>query len=119
MSDFSDTIRRFGREYEVERAAASSEVKGRPVAGAVSVVKVVAVIGPAEGKVLKRFPEGTRLEGLIQVVTSDRLYLAGEGGSAGGDVVRYLSGRYQVERANDWQELGNFFQFFAQKIGRL
>lgn len=120
MSDMSDTIERLGdyREYTVTRyAQGQTFVDGKLETPASAPLSIVALIQPASGRDLQRWPEGLRSSQVIVIWTKTELRTVDEDAEQLPDQISYRDTLFQIEKCEPWEETGGFFEALARKVG--
>lgn len=78
---------------------------------------IQAMVAPLKPEELARFPEGTRVDQVIQVFTTTAsLSPFREGTGAAGDSVVWRGVEYQIEQVEAWDELGGFVRALARRL---
>lgn len=123
MSDLSGTIERLGdfQSYTVTRYKVRGMTDGKLDAARVeTTLTIKAEIQPASYKDLLRLDEGLRTSEVIVIFTKTQLMVLGEDAQKNEtkppDTIVYKNKTYQIERCEDWERQGNYWEALARKV---
>ena len=105
--------------FDVTRYLASPMINGR----AQDVPKelkftIRGSIQPVTGAELKNLPEGMRAEAVVKVYTPTQLFTVRQSDTKIPDRFDYRGDQYQVEKVEDWHDLGNYYKVIAVRTNR-
>lgn len=118
LINMADTVARSATgTYTVRRRPPPTYVKGKAVPSAETTFTIRAAIAPLTGRDLERLIEGTRVEDLIQIVTTSELQTDSVSGEA--DRIEFGGYFFEVEEVGDWRPLGGFWRCVARRAGKV
>lgn len=92
--------------------------KGRKVDPRTETLPWSASITPITGQDLKRMGLGQRVEGEMLIISEKELFTAKSSPCRLADVLTYKGVAYQISIANDWEDLGNFYECVGTRLDR-
>ncbi len=114
--DLLGVIKRFKTgDYTVTRRTQVAPSSGRASAPTTATISIAACVQPASGRQLQRLPEGMRESEAIAIWCDLELKIKTSTGLP--DLVSYRGASYEVQLVKPFDELGNYFEAVAVKVG--
>ena|ERR1022692_3557469 len=95
-----------GQCFSVERQNPGSYIAGGWQAGPLQTLTLYGVIGVADARALRMFPEGDRVEGTEIVICNQPLYATSESLEITSDIVIWHGLKYRVKSVAQWDDFG-------------
>lgn len=104
---------------DVTRFGEPLVAKGRKVAeGETENLRITAMIAPMSQAELRRFPEGSKVEGSVLIISTTQLRTVQTSEFETADHVLYNGITYQIQSVNDWNDLGGFYEMMGERLDR-
>ena len=119
LNDLSDCVLACAVPVEIKRYHPPPVVKGRAKGKAIAEnFRVLLTVQPLSQKELMRLPEGERSQGRVKVWAAQRLVTAEASECQMADRFEYRCVEYQIDKENDWKDLGGYYKYEAVRLGQ-
>lgn len=118
MKDLACAILECAVPVTVTRYLKGARVKGRSEAPIPTTFTANLSVQPLNQKELQRLPEGDRAQGRVKAYGVDELKTIGTSECRVADEFEYKGIHYQIDRVDDWEDLGGYYRYEAMRIER-